>query len=81
MVKRLLAEKLQKFLFIWVANMQVNPNAEVVVLYRTNVFSEWTNINHTSDDESAYFIKVITNTEDLYFMLGTAMQSYHVHIE
>ena len=61
--------------------MQINPNAEVVVLFRTDVFSEWTNINHTSHDESAYFIKVSTNTEDLYFMLGTAMQSYHVRIE
>ena len=61
--------------------MLLSPNAEVVVLYRTDVFSEWTNINHTSNDESAYFIKVSTNTEDLYFMLGTAMQSYHVHIE
>ena len=61
--------------------MLLSPNAEVVVLYRTNVFSEWTNINHTSEDESAYFIKVTTVAEDLYFMLGTAMQSYHVHIE
>ena len=61
--------------------MLLSPNAEVVILYRTDVFSEWTNINHTSDDESAYFIKVTTNTEDLYFMLGTAMQSYHVRIE
>ena len=61
--------------------MLLSSNAEVIVLYRTDVFSEWTNINHTSNDESAYFIKVSTNTEDLYFMLGTAMQSYHVHIE
>ena len=61
--------------------MQVNPNAEVVVLYKTDIFSEWTNINRISDDESAYFIKVTTDTEDLYFMLGTAMQSYHVRIE
>ena len=61
--------------------MLLSPNAEVVVLYRTNVFSEWTNISHTSEDESAYFIKVTTDAEDLYFMLGTAMQSYHVHIE
>ena len=61
--------------------MSLSPNAEVVVLYRTDVFSEWTNINHTSEDESAYFIKVTTNAEDLYFMLVSAMQSYHVHIE
>ena len=61
--------------------MLLSPNAEVVVLYRTDVFSEWTNINHTSEDESVYFIKVITDVEDLYFMLGTAMQSYHVRIE
>ena len=61
--------------------MLLNPNAEVVVLYRTDIFSEWTNINNTSEDESAYFIKVTTDAEDLYFMLGTAMQSYHVHIE
>ena len=38
--------------------MLLSPNAEVVVLYRTDVFSEWTNINHTPEDESAYFIKV-----------------------
>ena len=61
--------------------MLLSPNAEVVVLYRTDVFSEWTNINHTPEDESAYFIKVTTDVEDLYFMLGTAMQSYHVRIE
>ena len=61
--------------------MLLSPNAEVVVLFRTDVFSEWNNINHTSEDESAYFIKVTTDVEDLYFMLGTAMQSYHVHIE
>ena len=61
--------------------MLLSTNAEVVVLYRTDVFSEWTNIIHTSEDESAYFIKVTTDVEDLYFMLGTAMQSYHVHIE
>ena len=61
--------------------MPLSLNTEVVVLFRTNVFSEWTNINHTPEGESAYFIKVTTNTEDLYFMLGTAMQSYHVHIE
>ena len=61
--------------------MLLNPNAEVVVLYRTDVFSEWTNINNISEDESAYFIKVTTDAEDLYFMLGTAMQSYHVRIE
>ena len=81
MVRQLLEEKLKNFQSIYDVNMLLSPNAEVVVLYRTNVFSEWTNINHTSDDESAYFIKVTTNTEDLYFMLGTAMQSYHVHIE
>ena len=61
--------------------MLSSSNAEVVVLYKTDVFSEWTNINHTSEDESAYFIKVTTDVEDLYFMLGTAMQSYHVRIE
>ena len=61
--------------------MLLSPNAEVVVWYRTDVFSEWTNINHTSEVESAYFIKVTTDVEDLYFMLGTAMQSYHVRIE
>ena len=61
--------------------MLLSPNAEVVVLYRTDVFSEWTNINHTSEDESAYFIKVTTDVEDLYFMLGAAIQSYHVRIK
>ena len=53
----------------------------VVALYRSDIFSTWSNIKNTSEDEVGYFIKVTTDAEDLYFMLGTAMQSYHVHIE
>ena len=56
------------------------PNA-VVPLYRSDIFSTWSNIKSTSEDEVGYFIKVTTENEDLYFMLGTAMQSYHVRIE
>ena len=56
------------------------PNT-VVALYRSDIFSTWSNIKNTSADEIGYFIKVTTENEDLYFMLGTAMQSYHVHIE
>ena len=56
------------------------PNT-VVALYRSDIFSTWSNIKNTSKDEVGYFIKVTTDVEDLYFMLGTAMQSYHVHIE
>ena len=53
----------------------------VVALYRSDIFSTWSNIKNTSEDESAYFIKVTTDVEDLYFMLGTQLQSYFVSIE
>ena len=56
------------------------PNT-VVPLYKSDIFSTWTNIKNTSADEVGYFIKVTTEDEDLYFMVGTAMQSYHVRIE
>ena len=53
----------------------------VVALYRTDIFSTWSNIKNTSADEVCYFIKVTTENEDLYFMLGTQLQSYFVSIE
>ena len=56
------------------------PNT-VVALYRSDIFSTWSNIKNTSADEVGYFIKVTTESEDLYFMLGTQLQSYFVSIE
>ena len=56
------------------------PNT-VVTLYRSDIFSTWSNIKSTSADEVGYFIKVTTENEDLYFMLGTQLQSYFVSIE
>ena len=56
------------------------PNT-VVALYRSDIFSTWSNIKTTSEDEVGYFIKVTTEDEDLYFMLGTQLQSYFVSIE
>ena len=53
----------------------------VVALYRSDIFSTWSNIKITSKDEVGYFIKVTTENEDLYFMLGTQLQSYLVSIE
>ena len=56
------------------------PNT-VVALYRSDIFSTWSNIKNTSEDEVGYFIKVTTENEDLYFILGTQLQSYFVNIE
>ena len=56
------------------------PNT-VVALYRSDIFSTWSNIKNTSKDEVGYFIKVTTENEDLYFMLGTKSKSYFVSIE
>ena len=56
------------------------PNT-VVALYRSDIFSTWSNIKNTSEDEVGYFIKVTIEDEDLYFMLGTQLQSYFVNIE
>ena len=56
------------------------PNT-VVALYRSDIFSTWSNIKNTSADEVGYFIKVTIENEDLYFMLGTQLQSYFVSIE
>ena len=56
------------------------PNT-VVALYRSDIFSTWSNIKNTSEDEVGYFIKVTIENEDLYFMLGTQLQSYFVSIE
>ena len=56
------------------------PNT-VVALYRSDIFSTWSNIKNTSADEVGYFIKVTIENEDLYFMLCTQLQSYFVNIE
>ena len=53
----------------------------VVALYRSDIFSTWSNIKNTPKDKVGYFIKVTTENEDLYFMLGTQLQSYFVNIE
>ena len=60
--------------------INILPNT-VVVLYRSDIFSTWSNIKNTSADEVSYFIKVTTENEDLYFMLGTQLQAYFVSIE
>ena len=51
---------------------------EVVKLYRTDYFSSWSIIQATEKDEEAYFIKVVTKDEDLYFMLGSSNEAFHV---
>ena len=51
---------------------------EVVKLYRTDYFSSWSTTQATEKDEESYFIKVVTKDEDLYFMLGSSNESFHV---
>ena len=51
---------------------------EVVKLYRTDYFSSWSTTQATDKDEEAYFIKVVTKDEDLYFMLGSSNEAFHV---
>lgn len=54
---------------------------EVVILYREDIFSAWTNIQPANYDEMAYFLKVKGETEDLYFMLGKPENSFFVNIK
>lgn len=56
-------------------------NNEVVILYRENIFSVWTNIKPDCYEEMAYFLKVKGEIGDLYFMLGKADDSFFVNIE
>lgn len=54
---------------------------EVVILYRKNIFSVWTNTKPRDYEEMAYFLKVKGETEDLYFMLGKPEDSFFVDIQ
>ena len=56
-------------------------NNEVVILYRENVFSTWTNIKPDCYEEMAYFLKVKGEIEDLYFMIGKPEDSFFVDIK
>ena len=53
---------------------------EVVILYREDIFSAWTNNKPYRYQEMAYFLKVKGETEDLYFMLGKPKDSFFVNI-
>ena len=54
---------------------------EVVILYREDIFSAWTNIKPNCYEETAYFLKVKGETEDLYFMLGKPENPFFVDIK
>ena len=54
---------------------------EVVILYREDIFSAWTNNKPEQYQEMAYFLKVNGEMEDLYFMLGQPKDSFFVNIE
>lgn len=55
---------------------------EVVILYRKDIFSTWTNNKPEQYQEMAYFLKVNGESEDLYFMLGKPEDSFFfVNIE
>ena len=54
---------------------------EVVILYREDIFSAWTNIQPANYDEMAYFLKVKGVIEDLYFMIGKPEDSFFVNIK
>ena len=56
-------------------------NNEVVILYREDIFSAWTNIEPDCYEEMAYFLKVKGETEYLYFMLGKPEDSFFVDIK
>ena len=53
---------------------------EVVILYREDIFSAWTNIKPENYDEMSYFLKVKGETEYLYFMIGKPENSFFVDI-
>ena len=54
---------------------------EVVILYREDIFSAWTNIEPGCYEEMAYFLKVKGVIEDLYFMIGKQEDSFFVNIK
>lgn len=54
---------------------------EVVILYREDIFSVWTNIEPSCYEEMAFFLKVRGEEEDLYFMLGKPENSFFVNIQ
>ena len=54
---------------------------EVVILYREDIFSAWTNIKPYCYKEMAFFLKVRGEEEDLYFMLGKPENSFFVNIQ
>lgn len=56
-------------------------NSEVVILYREDIFSAWTNNKPEQYQEMAYFLKVKAGTEGLYFMLGKTEDSFFVNIQ
>jgi hypothetical protein len=56
-------------------------NNEVVILYREDIFSAWTNIKPNCYEELAYFLKVKGEIEDLYFMIGKPENSFFVDIK
>ena len=56
-------------------------NNEIVILYREDIFSAWTNNKPEQHQETAYFLKVKGEVEDLYFMLGKAEDSFFVNIQ
>ncbi|ULG01368.1 hypothetical protein phiA019_0021 [Aeromonas phage phiA019] len=56
-------------------------NNEVVILYREDMFSAWTNNKPEQYQELAYFLKVKEEARDLYFMLGKPEDSFFVNIE
>ena len=56
-------------------------NNEVVILYREDIFSVWTNIKPDCYKEVAYFLKIKGVTEDLYFMVGKPDDSFFVNIQ
>ena len=54
---------------------------EIVILYREDIFSAWTNIKPQKYEETAYFLKVKGESGDLYFMLGEPENSFFVDIK
>ena len=54
---------------------------EVVILYREDIFSVWTNIKPDCYKEMAYFLKIKGVKEDLYFMIGKPGDSFFVNIQ
>ena len=54
---------------------------EVIILYREDIFSAWTNIEPDCYEELAYFLKVKGEIEDLYFMIGKPEDSFFVNIK